>query len=962
MSRLPALLLSILLLVPSAAPVPVLAHAADGAATGGGRGWSASISLGADFGCAITLAGVKCWGENLLGQLGRGDNGAVGQGVGFGAAATAVNIGDGLTARAITSGRAHTCVILGDHAVKCWGANNRGQLGYGDTENRGDGPSELGNLLPAVDLGSGRTALAISAGGDHTCALLDDHTVKCWGANEYGQAGVGTATDIGDGPDEMGDALSPVDLAGRGAMEIAAGTAHTCAVDDEYRLHCWGRAAEGQLGLGVTEPVGNAGGELGTMNRVSLPDNNVIGVSAGPANTCAITAHTWAPVTTQLFCWGDGGTGVNGNGSTATLGDGAGETAALTPVDLGTGISVLSVAVAAHACATVHEDAMPDTLKCWGTGDVGQFGTGSTDILGDGPGEMGDGLAATALTGGNPPNGIAVGGRSTCVVVDAAEVTCFGANDHGQLGNDTTPIGQNWGDAPGETGLAGIVVGTDSASVSWPVIGRYAPFSYVSLTPAEDGSSVSMTWQAPTDNGGEAPSGYRIEKSYDGGVTWRTMVADTGTTALSYDIPAGGPAGDNGIAFRVRPINSAGIGGPSFFALSCFCRQASAPLNVHADRTAGTTLTVGWDTPADSGGTAVGWYHLDVSTDGGSFGSDAETNDAATLSHAFTALTPGQAYWFRVWAITANGGRIGNAATVGPVVAGTLPDAPADAPATSAGNGSVGLLWSAGAAGSLPVTGWTIQQSTDDGGTWTTAVADTGTSSTMTIVDGLTNGVPYRFRVAATSGVGTGGSSPASGTVTPFGPPSAPALVTATGTGASGAISIAWSDAAANGEPVTGYRAQRQTGGVGPWVTVKLMPATTFAWTATGLTNGTWYRFRVAGFTATTTGSYGTSPVAKAFAKPGAPASISVARAGSHRIKVAWGVAAPNGAAVTGYRIARSINGGAWMIVVSNTHSTTRSHTVAALLPTKLYRFRVAAVNAAGLGAYSRASASLRPS
>ena len=960
--RLTALILGVLIAMPSASPAPVFAHAADGAATGGGRARSASIALGADFGCALTLAGVKCWGENLLGQLGRGDNGAVGQVVAFGAAATPVDLGTGHTARAITSGRAHTCVILDDHGLKCWGANNHGQLGYGDTSGRGDWGGELGDNLPEVDLGAGRTALAVSAGGDHTCALLDDHTVKCWGANESGQAGVGTATDVGDGPGEMGDALSPVDLGGKGALEIAAGTAHTCAVDDEYRLHCWGRATEGQLGLGVTDPVGDAGGELGTLNRVSLPDYNVIGVSAGPANTCAVTAHTWAPVTTQLFCWGSGSTGVNGSGSAATLGDDAGETAALSPVDLGTQISVVSVDVALHACAITSDGYGPDRLNCWGTGDAGQFGTGSTGVIGDDPGEMGNALVFAWLTGTkNSPEAVAVGGRTTCAVIDSVSITCLGANDHGQLGNATYSTGQNYGDDPNEVGGNGLLVGTDSASISWPVAGRYAPFSYVSVTPAEDGSSVAMTWPAPTDNGGEDPSGYRIEKSYDNGTTWLTLVANTGSADLSAEIPASGLAGDNGIGFRVRPINSAGIGGPSFFALSCFCRQASEPVDARVLRTSGTTMTMAWDTPTDDGGTAIGWYHLDMSADSASFGSDAETNDAVTFANAFTGLTPGQAYWFRVWALTANGSRIGKQAMVGPVVAGTLPGAPVAGPTAVAGNTTATLTWTGVAAGSLPITGWRIEQSDDDGSSWTTAVADTGSTSTAATISGLANGTTYLFRVAAISGVGTGDPSPAGNVVTPKGAPTAPATVTATGTGVSGTMTVTWTAAGTNGSAITSYRIQRSING-GAWATVKTATAPARNWTATGLVNGTSYRFRVAGVNAIGTGADGTSAAARPYTKPGAPASISVARYGAGKLKVTWGAAANHGASITGYRIQRSINGGAWVTIVSNTRSTARSYTNTGLSRTRSYRYRVSAINAAGAGTYSRISLSVRPS
>ena len=118
----------------------------------------------------------------------------------------------GPTGPELTAGGAHTCARFDDGSVKCWGANTFGQLGLGDTQSRGDGPGEMGATLPAVDLGPGRTALQVTAGFQHTCARLDDGSVKCWGANALGQLGLGDTQVRGDGPGEMGAALPAVQL------------------------------------------------------------------------------------------------------------------------------------------------------------------------------------------------------------------------------------------------------------------------------------------------------------------------------------------------------------------------------------------------------------------------------------------------------------------------------------------------------------------------------------------------------------------------------------------------------------------------------------------------------------------------------------------------------------------------------------------------------------------------------
>jgi alpha-tubulin suppressor-like RCC1 family protein len=130
----------------------------------------------------------------------------------MGDALPAVDLGPGRTATAVAAGFFHTCARLDDRRVKCWGNNGYGQLGLGDAVNRGDGPGEMGDALPAVDLGLGRTATAVAGGFGYTCALLDDRRLKCWGNNQFGQLGLGDSLNRGDAPGEMGDALPAVDL------------------------------------------------------------------------------------------------------------------------------------------------------------------------------------------------------------------------------------------------------------------------------------------------------------------------------------------------------------------------------------------------------------------------------------------------------------------------------------------------------------------------------------------------------------------------------------------------------------------------------------------------------------------------------------------------------------------------------------------------------------------------------
>jgi hypothetical protein len=174
------------------------------------------LVTGSGHSCALLDDGsVKCWGRNSNGELGLGDTVIRGnKAQQMGTSLPSVDLGTKRKARLLSAGFAHTCALLEDGGVKCWGWNNRGQLGLGDTQNRGDEPNEMGDSLPEVDLGVGERVRTIVAGGARTCALLVDGSLKCWGDNEQGKLGTGDTENRGDNPGEMGDALPVVRLTG----------------------------------------------------------------------------------------------------------------------------------------------------------------------------------------------------------------------------------------------------------------------------------------------------------------------------------------------------------------------------------------------------------------------------------------------------------------------------------------------------------------------------------------------------------------------------------------------------------------------------------------------------------------------------------------------------------------------------------------------------------------------------
>jgi alpha-tubulin suppressor-like RCC1 family protein len=252
-----------------------------------GLGNVVAIAAGMYHGCAVSIDGtMRCWGWNTRGGIGDGTTLERDT-------PTSVVTGGGSPLSnvvAISAGTEDSCANLATGMSLCWGYGYPGMLGDGTTSDA---------YTPA--LVSGETTLfAIAAGQDHTCAMEAGGLVKCFGSNTYGAYGNGSTTSE-DVPD--------VATLGSWAT-MSAGQAYSCGVDPYGNAQCFGFNGSGTLGNGSTTNVDYPV----FVQRLALPPNTTgaTAIAAGSAHTCAFMKGT------NLFCWGFGGYGQLGSGSTST--------------------------------------------------------------------------------------------------------------------------------------------------------------------------------------------------------------------------------------------------------------------------------------------------------------------------------------------------------------------------------------------------------------------------------------------------------------------------------------------------------------------------------------------------------------------------------------------------------------------------------------------------------------------
>ena len=377
---------------------------------------NATIGGGSYTVCSILSDGtMRCWGENNNGQTG---NGTVSSST---SVPLNVSIPAGRSPASVSSGSQSStvCSIMDDGSLYCWGSNTYGQLGIGTDCDSGsyligcNGASGISTPSP-VNLPTGRTATAVATGGVHTCAILDDGSVWCWGSNTYGQLGIGNSS-----TGTWAFSPNPVSMpSGVSSTSISMGSSHTCVVTDDGDAYCWGSNTYGQLGDNTWTD-----NNLPTQVYTSA---SYASISSGSKFNCAITT------TGAVQCWG--------SNSNMQLGLGYyyGDSGYPMDTDIPSGTEVASIALGnEHACAVTTEM----SVYCWGHDSFYQLGTSYNCQQGDhtnGCYGWNDGNRHTPALSQLPTgrNGIAVatGAYHTCVFIDNGGLYCFGRNDYNQIG------------------------------------------------------------------------------------------------------------------------------------------------------------------------------------------------------------------------------------------------------------------------------------------------------------------------------------------------------------------------------------------------------------------------------------------------------------------------------------------------------------------------------------------------
>jgi alpha-tubulin suppressor-like RCC1 family protein len=572
-----------LILLTAGLAVPVAVPQAALAASPG------TVSISAAFGqsCAIENGKAYCWGGNQYGQL--GDGSTTGSSVPVAVDTSGVLAGKTLTQ--ITVSFAHTCALDSTGAAYCWGWNLTGQLGDGST----GGSSSVPVAVDTSGVLAGKTLTQITAGLYHTCVLDSTGAAYCWGANWYGELGRNnTNSGVPVAVDTSGV------LAGKTLTQITAGNSDsTCALDSTGAAYCWGDNPYGELGDGSTT---DSSVPVAVDTSGVLAGKTLTRITTGFYDTCAVDS------TGAAYCWGFNNDGELGDGNTT-------DSSVPVAVDASgvlAGKALTQIAVSNHMCALD----LAGAAYCWGYNGDGDLGDGNTTDS-----SVPVAVDASGVLAGKALTQIAVSNH-TCALDLAGAVYCWGRNDSGELGDDSTTMS----DVPvltgpqAPTGVTAIPGSGTTARVSWTAPASLDGGTLTGYTASASPGDAACTIASGTTC---TITGLANGSTYSITVVAHTTSGDSGASTPATVTLVGGPA------FTSSSADTAAFGAAFTFTVTAtgdpvpkITRTGRLPSGVTFTRNGDGTATIS-GTPATS---AAGAYPLTLTA----------RNKNGTATQAFT--------------------------------------------------------------------------------------------------------------------------------------------------------------------------------------------------------------------------------------------------------------------------------------------------------------------------------------
>ncbi|KAA0146514.1 hypothetical protein FNF29_07986 [Cafeteria roenbergensis] len=425
-------------------------------------------------------------------------------------------------ATAVAAGQYHSVVLLVDGSMRAFGHGSDGRLGYGASGNVGDKPSTLPSLQGGVNLGG--EAVAVAAGTSHTLVAMADGKLFAFGYGADGRLGSGSTDIIGNTPQTLPLSMGPVSLGGN-AVAVAAGGAHSLVLLEDGSVLAFGAGGQGRLGYGSTSNVGDTPQTVPSAQGAVPLGGNAVAVAAGGAHSLVLLEDG------SVLAFGAGGQGRLGYGSTSNVGDKPQTVpSAQGAVPLG-GNAVVVAAGSFHSLVVLNDG----SVLAFGEGITGSLGYGSISNVGDTPQTAPSAQDPVPL--GGKAVAVAAAPMHSLVMLEDGTARAFGNGGYGKLGyGDSSNVGDKPETLPSKKGPVPLVAPSPTPSPSPTQSPSATPSSSVTASPSPTLTTSPTPTASPTASGaatgniGTSDDG--AQPADDGGVSAFVVVGAVAGAAL----------------------------------------------------------------------------------------------------------------------------------------------------------------------------------------------------------------------------------------------------------------------------------------------------------------------------------------------------------------------------------------------------------------------------------------------